>query len=439
MSSAVLQSTAGDLIVDALQDARIIPAEQPVQDKDFQRGLKAIKAVIKHWQTQGIHLWSETRGIVLLNSSQRKYTMGPGGDEVAEEETFVDTTLTADQVTNDTTLALASTTGMEGAPNILSQDVTLSTQDWTAINSATLAVSSGIEITNGAAVAGGAEFTLDTTPGVTYRVRFGYTKGTSTDADFTVLNGGVSADTVNLTATGTGELTITAVTGEITFRAENGTATIGHTSTVSSLNYIDETAGDRIGIELDDGTRQWTDILDVLSSTSVETREGLTSAAASGKTVYSYETQIDRPIRLMNAQFASTLTASETPITQWSRDEYFEQPDKSSSGTIVNWYYSPQLTLGDLFVWQVASNVRQVMRFDYVRPLIVPTAQSDVLDIPSEWEMPLKWAIAAEVGPGYGLKVDRQAVLEAKAGATLDQALGHDVERDSMSIQPDFN
>jgi len=439
MSSPVLNLTAGEVIRGALRDARIIASEQPVQAVDFQTGLAAIKNVLKHWQAQGLHLWGKREGIIPLVTAQRKYLLGPGGDEVAETDTFVNTTLTAAAAAAATTLTIASTTGMEGADNILTTDVTTSTQDWTAINSATLSISSGLVITNGAAVSGGAQFTLATTVGVTYRVRVGYTKGTSAGATFSVFNGVTVADATTLTATGTTELTITAVNTTITFQADNTSSTLGETSTVASLNYVDETSGDRIGIELDGGTRQWTDILDVVSTTSVTLRQALTGAAASGKSVFSYEEQVDRPLRMLSARFGETLTASEIPIEQWSRFEYFDQPDKDSSGTIVQWYYSPQLTLGELFVWQVAANVNQVFRFTYMRPLEIPTATTDTLDVPSEWFLPLKWAVAAEMGPGFGLPDNRQAVAEGKAAASLAEAMGHDVERDSMSLQPDFN
>jgi len=439
MSSPTLTFSAGDAVRGALRDARIIPSEQPIQNVDLQTGLNALNVVIKHWQAQGIHLWSETEAIVPLIKGQRKYQLGPGGDEVAEADTFVNTTLTANQVATDTTLTLASTTGMAGATNILTTDVTTSTQDWTAINSAVLSISSGLLINNGSTVAGGAERTLTTTPGVTYRVRFGYTKGSSISAVFTVLNGGVTAETTTLTATGTGELTITAVNDSITFRVENTGTLVGEDSTLTSLNYIDETGGDRIGIELDDGTRQWTDILNVVSTTSVTLKDGLTGVAATAKSVYSFSAQIDRPLRVLNAQFGETLTASEIPVEQWSRQEYFNQPDKDSSGTVVQLYYSPQLTLGNLLIWQVAANVNQVLRFTYIRPIEIPDDQLDSLDLPSEWFLPIKWAIAAEIGPGYGLPDNRQLVIESKAATTLQEALSHDVERDSMSIQPDFN
>jgi len=155
------------------------------------------------------------------------------------------------------------------APDILDFDVTASTQDWTAINSATLSVSSGLVVTNGAAATGGAEFSLDTEVDQTYKVRFGYTKGTSVSMLFEVLNGVTVVDSTTLTATGTGELTITAALTTITFRATNTSAVITEDSTVSSLNYVNTVTGSRIGIELDDGTRDWTFVLTVPSSTSV--------------------------------------------------------------------------------------------------------------------------------------------------------------------------
>ena len=437
MTSAIFTQTAGDLITGALRKSRIIPAEQPVQNVDLQAGLTALNMVIKHWQAQGIHLWSETEAIIPLITGQRKYLLGPGGAEIAEANTFVNTTLTAAQIATDTVLTLTDTTGMEGAPDILESDVTTSTQDWTAINSAILTVDDGINIENGATDTGGAEYELDVTAGETYRVSFGYTKGCSLGATFTVLNGGVVADTIELSATGTGVLTITAVTNEITFSAENTSKALGKDSTVTSLNYIDETTGDRIGVELDDGTRQWTDIISV-ASPQVTLKEGLTDAAASGLSVYSYSAQIDRPIRILNTQFGETLTASEIPVNEWAREEYFDQSDKDSSGTIVNWYYSPQLSLGELYLWQVAANINQVVRFTYVRPLDIPTDQIDSVDIPSEWYMPLEWAVAAELGPSYGVPENRQLVIESKAASSLEKSMGHDVERDSMAIQPDF-
>lgn len=449
MTSETFTQTAGQLITNALRDARIIAAEQAVQAIDLSNGLTAINLVIKHWQAQGIHLWSETEAILPLITGQRKYLLGPSGNDIGVASTFITTTLNGALVASDKIITVVATTlttedgqqrTMEGAPDILLSNPATSTSGWTTINSGTIAVVGGeLELTNGAAVAGGAEFSLSTTIGTTYQVDISYTKGTSASADFTVLDTSGTLDTVNLTATGTTTLTFTARDATTTFRFENGSAVSGETSLLASLNYRDKSAGDRIGIELDDDTRHWDDIVTVDSATQVTINNGIPSAAATGLSVYSYGTAIARPMRLLQARFGENIAASEIPVEQWSRDEYFDQPDKDSSGTVVNWYYTPALSTGELYVWQVANSVDQVLRFTYLDPIDVPTNSTDDLEFPSEWYMPLKWAIAAELGPSYGLPDNRQAVLEVKSLTTLDNVLGFDVERDSMAMQPDFD
>jgi hypothetical protein len=198
------------------------------------------------------------------------------------------------------------------------------------------------------------------------------------------------------------------------------------------------TAADNVGIQLDAGTRQWTTIVSVDSDTQITVTASLTSAAASGNTLYTYTTIIPRPVRVLSCRYADTVSGSEIPVNRWSRQEYFNQPDKTSSGTVVQWYYDPQRTDGELYVWQVASSVNAIVRFTYMSPALVYDASTDVLDFPSEWYLPLKWAIAAEIGPQYGLPDNRQAKLEANAFNTLEQVLGHDVENDSVYFQPDF-
>lgn len=448
MTSITFTQTAGELITNALRDARIIAAEQPIKAKDLKNGLQAINMVIKHWQAQGIHLWSETEAVLPLVTDQRKYLMGPDGDDIAIADTFFNTELTAALVADDTVITVTETTGttidgqsitMGGADDILETNPAISTQDWTTINSGTITASTdGLELTNGAALAGGAELTLETVADTDYQVDISYTLGTSSSAVFTVEDSVGVLDTDTLTATGTTTLTFTARDTETTFRFENGSSTISETSTLADVNYRDKSSGDRIGIELDDGTRFWDNIVTVDSTTQVTINNGVTSAAAIDNTVYTYETGIPRPMRVLQARFASTVTASEIPVTQWSRDEYFDQPDKGSSGTVVNWYYTPTLTIGQLYVWQVASSINSILRFTYVDSIDIPTDTIDPLDFPSEWYMPLKWAIAAELGPGYGVSENRQVILESKAAGAISDVLGFDVERDSMSIQPDF-
>jgi hypothetical protein len=441
-TSSILAKTAGKIIEQALRDARIVAVEQPIQDIDNQRGLDALNNVAKYWQTQDINLWLEDQGVLPLIVGQARYLLGPNGAESANADDFFNTTLGAAQVAADTAITVASSTNMTAAPNILSTDPTTSVQDWTAINSATLAVSSGLLITNVSSTAGGADYTLPVTVGQTYRVRFGFTLGTSSSCAFSVLNGATVADTTTLTASSAStELTITAVNSTITFRAQNVSTTTGHTGTVASLQYVDDQTGSRIGFELTDGSRYWDYVLNVNSATSIDITTGLLTAASSGLTVFFYLTKLERPMRLLRkgCTYSDSITGSEIPVNRWARSQYLEQPDKNSTGTINQFTYRPRLNDGELFIWQVAGSVNNIFRFNYVRPAKVYTETTDELDFPSEFYLCLKWAIAADIGPSYGLSDSQQMILESKAASTLENTLAHDTEMDAMILQPDFS
>ena len=206
-------------------------------------------------------------------------------------------------------------------------------------------------------------------------------------------------------------------------------------SVTSTTNFA---INDRIGIELDDNTRHWTTIVSFVTNDTVTITVSLPSGAALGNSVYTYTNKIERPVRITDAQYADTIDQSEVPVNRWSRSEYFNQPDKDSSGTVNQFYYSPQLTSGELFVWQVASSVNNVLRITYTQPAFVYSETTDIINYPSEFFLPLKWAIAAEIGPQYGLADNRQIFLEGKAENTLQKALDHDGETGSMIIEPDF-
>ncbi len=448
MTSETFSQTAGQLITNALRDARIIAAEQAIQAKDLDNGLTALNIIIKHWQAQGIHLWSEEEAIVPLVTGQRKYLLGPSGDDIGVASTFFNTTLTTALIANDTVITVASTTGtnvdgqslsMAGADDILATNPTTTTQDWITGASTIAVVFNGLEVTNSFALGGGVNFELDTTIGITYQVEVDYIAGTSGSADFKMFDIIGDLDTVSVAGSQTVFMEFTARELITTFEMLNGSTGVGDNNVIGSLNYRDKSTGDRIGIEMDDGSRFWDSIVTVDSSTQVTINNGVPSGSAINNTVYTYGTAIARPMRLLQGRFAETVTASEIPVRQWSRDEYFDQPDKDSSGTVVNWYYTPKLTNGELYVWQVANSINQVLRLTYVDVIDIPTDTDDPLDFPSEWYMPLKWAIAAELGPSYGIADNRQLILEQKAFTTLESVLGFDVERESMSFQPDFN
>ena len=200
------------------------------------------------------------------------------------------------------------------------------------------------------------------------------------------------------------------------------------------------TGGENIGIELDDGTRFWTfmDVSPGLSGGGIQIYDGLPSGAAVGSSIYIYRNAIDRPVRVLDVRHSFSQTTNETPVLQTSRQQYYQTPNKTdSSSSVTEWYYSPQLELGKFSVWPPASTCKNILRFTFVKPQYIPEDQSENILIPNEWFLPLKWALASELGVTYAIASDRLVMIENKAATSLDAAMSNDVEVDYFSIQPD--
>jgi len=212
------------------------------------------------------------------------------------------------------------------------------------------------------------------------------------------------------------------------------------TDTTINIPSAGMVIGDNIGIRLDDGTRQWANILTIPGSTSVTIpAPGLTSGAAIDNSVFTFTDLLDRPIRLLQLRRDKIGdTNEEIEANQWSREEYFAQPDKTSQGTINNWYYSPQLTNGRLYIWQVANDADQIARFTYERPVEVAVSTAENPDFPSEWFRTLKYNLAVDIAPEYRIPQDRLDRLTLKAEELLEDSLGFDFEPDSLSLQPNL-
>ena len=121
--------------------------------------------------------------------------------------------------------------------------------------------------------------------------------------------------------------------------------TIQITSTTGMAEF------DFIGIQLADGTRFWTTILLIDSATQITLTDAFTGSADSGATVFTFTNLVSRPNRILSYRRSTYAQDNEIPVLSFSRDQYFNQVNKSQQGTIVNCYYSPQLNNGRVYVW----------------------------------------------------------------------------------------
>lgn len=436
--STILAYSANDIITDAFLDSGIIPPDQVPQPEDIATGFRILNRLLKLWQVD-MHLWKQEEGVLFLNKGQSSYFLGPTGGEACKFDDFILTTTTEDLVALDTIITVETTEGMSGPQNSITKnpiDATL----WTPTNGTVTVVSGELVITNDAgAFPCFADYEIFCTKGNTYKILADFVLGTSIAAELAIVDPTTDTNIIvsgGLSSSQLVTLEFVATQPTMVVRFNNISPTQGETSNLASLAQFDLTAGgDSIGIAKDDGSRQWTNIGEILNETTLVIDEGLTSSVASGSTVFTFAELIDRPLRIYNSRRRENVTApdpetgasadTEIPLSDWSRQEYMDQTLKTTQGTVNNIYYNPQLTNGRLYVWQTASSVNTILLFDYDKPFEVTPDTASEPDIPVEWANPLKWNIAAEMVVAYGVPPDRAQVIKENAFTTLEQAKGN--------------
>jgi hypothetical protein len=207
-----------------------------------------------------------------------------------------------------------------------------------------------------------------------------------------------------------------------------------------SLSVADSsiyTVGELILLTLDSGLQFETTVNGLGAGTIAISAEPSTALSSGGTVILDFE-YIDRPMSVVQLRFRDANQSSDIPTNQWSRTEYFNQPDKSSQGTVTTWYYTPVINRGDLYVWQTPSSNFQTARFTYVKPTEVTTANAENPDFPSEWFLTLAYNLASMLAPEYGITMEKYQIIESKAQQLLEDSLGFDNEDSYIKIEPDF-
>jgi len=191
------------------------------------------------------------------------------------------------------------------------------------------------------------------------------------------------------------------------------------------------TDADYIGIELDDGTVQWTTVDGTPASNVVGLDAALTDTVAIDNHVYNYTTKIQRPMEIVEARVVRS-NGYEQPISIKSRDEYMRLSNKSAEGAVNQVYYDPLLTNGKMWVWQACGDVKEYIKFTCRIPIEDFDLAAHDPDFPQEWLLALSYGLAVLVAPKFGKKLDQTFL--ALASGLMDSAKDFDVENTSVYI-----
>jgi len=217
---------------------------------------------------------------------------------------------------------------------------------------------------------------------------------------------------------------------ELASAASSGASTI----TVDSDDDIADS--DEIGIELDDGTLQWTTVNGTPSADVVTLTDTLTGAAAVDNHVYSYTTDLIRPLRLTNVRRRGE-DGNDVPIMMVSRQEYQDTPNKTGQGkTTMCWYDPERETLGTVYTWQTADDVKDRLVFTAHLPIEDFDAAANTQDFPQEWISALTWGLAEELLEEYSVPTELAARITRKATLYKASVDSWDQEETSIYLQP---
>lgn len=211
-------------------------------------------------------------------------------------------------------------------------------------------------------------------------------------------------------------------------------AALSGASTITVESASGLASGDQIGVELSDGTRQWTTINGAPVGTTVTLTATLTGAASSAGTVYAYTTALGRPNRITHMVRRSGSVDIEVPLV--SRQEHFNAPTKTQRGAVLEAYYSPQLSQGILYVWPTGASVRETLRFTFERTLEDMTANPDDFDLPVEWQECFKVGLAYRLSLEYGAPMQKVQLLKMEAEQRERELLDYDQEFASVYFSP---
>lgn len=219
-----------------------------------------------------------------------------------------------------------------------------------------------------------------------------------------------------------------------------GTTTTADVASGVAVIPVTSSAGmavsDKVGVKLSDGTRQWSTILTVDSSTQITLNDNLTASATSGTSVFTYTDIIERPLRILNARRKKFGFDDEIRVKEMSNDDYNEQTIKSSQGTIVGFYYSPLLTNGRVYHWLTSDDVDNLFLFTFSRTIEDVDSQANNLDIPVEWLDCVTYNLAARLVDDYDVPEPKATNVVTKATIFKANLMDWDANQTSIQITP---
>lgn len=206
-----------------------------------------------------------------------------------------------------------------------------------------------------------------------------------------------------------------------------------NTILVTSASNIQN--GDVIGIIQNDNNIFWTTVNGAPAGLTVTLTDNITLATLSGAFVRNYRVGTDAspeliPVsRILNVRRQES-TDYEIPIVFESRQDYFNLPNKTQTGTPIQAYYARQDIAGDtsgiMYLWNSPISSIPVINFTYERKLQIMVDAEDTLDVPDYAQDAVIYNLAVKLIPKYGSSKDLALWVKSEAQRLKEDLLAFD-------------
>ena len=213
----------------------------------------------------------------------------------------------------------------------------------------------------------------------------------------TYLVGPASTDARATTAAGFTTLSAAEAAGQTTLSITSNTDTTTYPGTTITM-----TASDIIGIELDDGTIQWTTISGT-PSTTADIAVALTGAASSGNKVYWFTARAQR-FPLLEAAVLRDSTRGDRPLDVYNDIRTYElgNANKYSDGTPTCILVEPLRIATRITLDSQPTDVTEQIVLTALYPAEDYDATTDDIAFPQECYGMLSWELAFLLAPSAG-------------------------------------
>lgn len=197
--------------------------------------------------------------------------------------------------------------------------------------------------------------------------------------------------------------------------------------------------GQNIGIQLDDGTIQWTTVNGAPVGTTVALAAALTdSATADTNAVFAYTTGISRPLSIVEARLRD-LSGNEIVMSPMSWDDYVQMPLKSSTGPVLQYCHKTETINSKMYVWPVGDVISSRIVMTLRTPVQDFVNATDTPDFPIEWSEALHYGLALRLLSVYDVPSKIAQYVIQMAALALQDADGFDREQNvSVKFVPDL-